>query len=82
MNPIAILDALAALPKTVYKMGALDEFDHIDPSVNLHSITVGNRDIYALEEPDLAICAKLLTDVGFYVDILYDPNGIEVTWED
>ena len=68
--------------ETAFVVQVLDEFDHIDPSVNLYSITVGNRDIYALEEPDLAICAKLLTDVGFYVDIQYDPNGIEVSWED
>ena len=60
----------------------LDEFDYIDPSVNLRSITVGNGDIYALEYPDLAIWAKLLVDVGFYVDIQYGPNRIEVTWED
>lgn len=68
--------------ETAFVVQVLDEFDYVDPSINLRSITVGNRDIYALEEPDLAICAKLLVDVGFYVDIQYDPNGIEVTWED
>ena len=67
--------------ETAFVVQVLDEFEYIDPNVNLYSITVGNRDIYALEEPDLAICAKLLVDVGFYVDIQYDPNGIEVTWE-
>ena len=68
--------------ETAFVVKVLDEFDYIDPSVNLRSITVGNRDIYALEEPDLAICAKLLMDVGFYVDIQYDQNGIEISWED
>ena len=68
--------------ETAFVVQVLNEFDYIDPSVNLRSITVGNRDIYALEEPDLAICAKLLVDVGFHVDIQYDPNGIEVSWED
>lgn len=68
--------------ETAFVVQVLDEFDYIDPSVNLRSITVGNRDIYALEDPDLVICAKLLVDAGFYVDIQYDPNRLEVTWED
>ena len=70
--------------ETAFVVLVLDEFDSIDPSVNPNprSITVGNRGIYALEEPDLAIWAKLLVDVGFYVDIRYDPKGVEVTWED
>ena len=68
--------------ETAFVVQVLDEFDYVDPSINLRSITVGNRDIFALEEPDLAICAKLLTDVGFYTDILYNPNGIEISWED
>ena len=68
--------------ETAFVALVLDEFDYIDPSVNLRSITVGNRGIYALEYPDLVIWAKLLVDVGFHVDIQYDPNGIEVTWED
>ena len=67
--------------ETAFVVQVLDEFDYIDPSVNLRSITLGNRN-YALEDPDLAICAKLLEDVGFYADIQYDPNGIKVTWED
>ena len=63
--------------ETAFVELVLDEFDYIDPSVHLRSITVGNR-----EDPDLAIWAKLLVDVGFYVDIQFDPKGIEVTWED